>query len=88
MRTLLYTNSQAAEATGLAEETVKSYCKYLERGVDYIVHKHMVARPSDGAKFRRQQRFITEAGIMKLNARRFGRLWERSNGRLPGPPAS
>ena len=85
MPTLLYTNSQAAEATSLAEETVKSYCKYLERGVDYIVHERMVAGPA-GARYKRQQRFFTEAGIQKLCYRQFGRFWERKNGRLPGPP--
>jgi hypothetical protein len=89
MKTLLYTIRDAADATGLKESTVGKYAKqYLVPGVEYIVHERMVRRPSDGATFRRRQAFVTEAGIVKLNARQFGRLWERSNGRLPGPPAS
>jgi hypothetical protein len=87
MPTLLYTNHQAAEATGLAEETVKSYCKYLKRDVDYIVHQRMVAGPA-GARYKRQQRFFTEAGIQKLCYRQFGRLYERSIGRREAPAAS
>ena len=85
MPTLLYTNHQAAEATGLKESTVKSYCKHLERDVDYIVHERMVAGPA-GARYKRQQRFFTESGVQKLCYRRFGRLYERRRSRLQPPP--